>query len=242
MSDHDTTDPRVRSEYVETVPQADTDGEIVLVGVLHDHPSSVYRVQRAVERHEPDVLALELPPMAVPLFEQHAAAEQTPPPLGGEMSAAVQAATTDRVVGIDGPTPSFFGQLARQLVRERASAPVVARTLQSAVSITRDAVACRLAAAVTARTRFEVGVGTSTGYETGWNDDPSAQAEDEHSQIARANAVLNAFEQPPSAHYRTTTRERHMADRLRTHRADGDVVAVVGMGHLDAVAARLAGE
>jgi pheromone shutdown protein TraB len=107
------------------------------------------------------------------------------------------------------------------------------------MSITKDAVTCRLAATVAARTRFEVGVGTSTGYETGRSDEPSRQAEDEHSQIARANAVLNAFEQPPSAHYRTTTREQHMAQRLRSHRGDGDVVAVVGMGHVEALATRL---
>jgi len=230
-------DPRLRSECLRRVTGEDS---VVLVGVLHDHPASLYRVQAIVESEDPDLLALELPPLAVPLAAQPWRRPLVVGLLGGEMSAAIQAAATDRVVGIDGPTPSFFRQLARRLVRERASASTALQTLRSAVSITKDAVACRVAAAVTANSRFEVGVGTSTGYETGWSDDPSTQAEDEHSQITRANAVLSAFEQPPSAHYRTTTRERHMAERLRASSTDGDVVAVVGMGHLDAVAGRLA--
>jgi hypothetical protein len=39
--------------------------------------------------------------MSVPLFEQYAETDRTPPVFGGEMSAAIQAAAPDTTVGID---------------------------------------------------------------------------------------------------------------------------------------------
>ena len=86
----------------------------------------------------------------MPLYETYAAGDESPPAFGGELSAAIQAAETDDVVGIDGPSPGFVRELGNWLVRERAE-----------------------------------------------------------------------------------SRGRHMADRLATARARGDVVAVVGAGHFD---------
>jgi len=116
-------DPRLTGEHVRSV--ASTAGTVTLVGVVHDHPASVYRVRRVLEAREPDVLALELPPISLSLFEAYARDVRTPPVFGGEMSAAIQAADTDEVVGIDGPTMAFTLALARTLVRERASQSTV---------------------------------------------------------------------------------------------------------------------
>jgi hypothetical protein len=55
-------DPRLDAERVRCLPGAPGAGAVVLVGVVHDHPASVFRVTRLVERFAPDVLALELPP------------------------------------------------------------------------------------------------------------------------------------------------------------------------------------
>ena len=208
--------------------------------MLHDHPASAYRVRTLVERVDPAVLALELPPLAVPLYEQYAADERTPPTLGGEMSAAIQAAAADRIVGIDGPSPGFLRRVARGLRRTDASADTVKKTAGAVCSVTKDTLTCRLAAAVSSVTPFQVAVDTPTAYDTAWGDDAGRQADDERACIDRANSMLSAFETPPAAAVRTTARERYMADRLGDLRTDGRVVAVVGMAHLDAVARRLA--
>jgi len=105
--------------------------------------------------------------------------------------------------------------------------------------VTKDTLTCRLAAAVSSVTPVQIAVDTPAAYETTWDDDADRQADDERTCIDRADSVLSAFETPPAAAVRTTARERYMADRLRSLRADGPVVAVVGMAHLDAVADRL---
>ena len=139
-------DPRLDEAAIERV------GGVVLVGVLHDHPASTYRARTVVGAMDPDVLALELPPLAVPLAAHHAADERTPPALGGEMSAAVQAADTDRVVGIDGPSVGFLRYLAAELFAERAAPATVRRTAAALRSVTSRAVARRVTAAVAALT------------------------------------------------------------------------------------------
>lgn len=236
-------DPRIRDEYVEPFrddpASGDGRGDLVLVGVVHDHPASKYRVRRVVECESPDVLALELPPLAVPLYEQYATDSRTPPVFGGEMSAAIQAAGTDRTEGIDGPTPSFLFLLAQLLARERASVGTVKDTLKSAVSIARDTVRYRIGAALGGLTALRVEADEPTEYESGWNDPPERQASDERTQIQKANAMMTAFETSQTADICTEARERHMATRLAALRESGDVVAVVGMGHLDALRSHL---
>src|SRR6056297_2195481 len=100
------TDPRMNDEYVRRLP----DAGVTLVGVVHDHPASVHRAREVVRERDPDVVALEAPPLAMPLYETYARESRTPPTFGGEMSAAAQAAREEdaEVVGIDGPTVAFF--------------------------------------------------------------------------------------------------------------------------------------
>ncbi|WP_254273326.1 TraB/GumN family protein [Haloarcula marina] len=232
------TDPRLHDAYVERHPGAD--GDVVLVGALHDHPASKYRVRTIVERERPAVLALELPPLTLPLYEHYAADDGTPPLFGGEMSAAIQAATTDHVAGIDGPTPAFLRRVLARLYRERASFETVRDTAKRFLSVSKKAVTARLAATLATLTTVQVAVDAPTAYGTGWRDDPADQADDERERVRTANAMLSAFEPPPAAAIQTTARERHMAERLRALRRHGDVVAVVGIAHLDGVAAHLA--
>lgn len=233
-------DPRVTGEHLRTLSGPDGTGTVTLVGVVHDHPASVYRVGEVVSTLDPAVLALEVPPLAVPLYEQYAADERTPPAFGGEMSAAVQAAATDEVVGVDGPTLGFLGRLARTMLRERASATTVRQVARGVAAVGRTALACRAAATLATRTSLRVEVDTPVPYEGVPTDDPAAQAADEREHVEQTHSVLNTLSPPHAVRFRDETREAHMAERLEALRKQGDVVAVVGYGHLDPVAERLA--
>jgi pheromone shutdown protein TraB len=241
MTDGDRTDehppdPRATGEHVRRL--ASTDGTVTLVGVVHDHPASVYRAAQVVADADPDVLALEVPPLAVPLYEQYAADERSPPVFGGEMSAAVQAAGTDRVVGIDGPSLGFLGRLARTMLGERASLGTVRQVARGVVAVGRTALACRAAATLATLTSLRVEVDTPVPYGD-VPDDPARQAADEREHIERTHSVLAVLTPPRAVRFRDETREAHMAERLAALRGAGDVVAVVGHGHLDPLAERL---
>jgi len=225
-------DPRIPERCLERV------GPVTLVGVVHDHPASCHRVRTLVDTVAPAVLALELPPLSVPLYCQHAADERRPPTLGGEMSAAIQAADTDRVVGIDGPSVGFCRSLAGELYRRRASTATLRRTAGSLRSVTATTLRSRLASAVNSHTPVELAVDLPTAYDADRSDDPETQAADERDRMRTAESMLGAFGPPPAAAIRRTVRERHMADRLAALRA-GAVVAVVGQAHLAAVASHL---
>jgi pheromone shutdown protein TraB len=229
----DETDPRTSGEHQRR--PAGAEGP-VLVGVVHDHPASQHRVGAVISDVEPDVLALELPPLSVPLFEAYAD-DGIPSAVGGEMSAAIRAASTDRVVGIDGPTPRFSLALARNLYRADADSRTVRRALSGLASATSRAVVCRLAAGVTAHTGLGVAVDRSVAHDCGPDDDPHEQAADERAQVRRARAAARVFEPARAARVRDATREEHMARRISA--LDGRAVAVVGIDHLDAVADRL---
>jgi pheromone shutdown protein TraB len=222
-------DPRLEEARIERV------GGVVLVGVLHDHPASTYRVQTVVDAADPDVLALELPPLAVPLAVHHAADEHTPPMFGGEMSAAVQAGDTDRVVGIDGPSAGFLRYLAAELYAKRAAPATVRRTVEALQSVVATTLVRRLAAVVVALTAVELAVEPPTTFDTDRTDDPARQADEERRRVETAQSMLKAFTSPPEAAIRRAARERYMADRLAALDAD-DAVAVVGQAHLNAVA------
>jgi pheromone shutdown protein TraB len=96
-----------------------------------------------------------------------------------------------------------------------------------------------VAATLARTTGLTVEVDTPTPHDTDWTDEPDVQASDEHRQIRTARTVMNAFQGPDVRAVQKTARERHMADRLATLREEGAVVAVVGIGHLDALAERL---
>jgi pheromone shutdown protein TraB len=244
MTDGDRTDdhspdPRTTGAHVRTLRGRDGAGTVTLVGVVHDHPASVYRAAHVVADADPAVLALEVPPLAVPLYEQYAADERTPPAFGGEMSGAVQAARTDRVVGIDGPSLGFLGRLARTMLRERASATTVRQVARGVAAVGRTALACRAAATLATLTSLRVEVDTPVPYGD-VPDDPARQAADEREHIDRTHSVLAVLTPPRAVRFRDETREAHMAERLSALCPEGDVVAVVGHGHLDPVAERLA--
>jgi len=236
-----TDDPRTTGKHTRHCAGTTDTGDVTLVGVVHDHPASIHRVQRCIDALDPDVLALELAPIAVPLFEQYARqGERTPPVFGGEMSAAIQAASCDRVVGIDGPSLPFLGRLLRSLVGDTRSVETVSAVARSLVSVSKDALLCRLAAIVTTWTGVRMEVSPPVSHDCSRTDDPETQAARERRQIRRARATLHAFEPSEASDCRARTREAHMSDRLSTLRSDGDVVAVVGISHLDAIADRLA--
>jgi hypothetical protein len=235
-----TDDPRLSGEYVRRLSGEGADA--VLIGVVHDHPTSTHRVRTVVEEVDPDVLALELPPLAVPLFERYAAGGRTPPAFGGEMSAAIQAAATDRVAGVDGPTPGFLARLTRILARKDAALSTARTVLGGLASATKHALVCRIAAGVAARTGVRLEVDAPVAHDCDRSDDPKRQAADERAQIRRARTVMNALEPADSDRFRKVAREAHMADRLSALRREGTVAAVVGIGHFDPLVGRLDGE
>lgn len=237
----DDNDPRTTGEHVRWLPGTAAEGDVVLTGVVHDHPASTFRVKTIVDAVGPAVLALELPPLAVPLFERYAADERTSPSAGGEMSVAIQAAKTEVVVGIDGPTPAFLWRLARTLYREEAPTSAVRPLLRGLVAVSKHAVACRLAASAPWWAADRLPISTPAPHGCDWADHPAQQAADERAQLRRAETALNVFGRPGAGRVRDIAREAHMADRLAELRKQGSVVAVVGMGHLDPVAQRLEG-
>jgi pheromone shutdown protein TraB len=234
------TDPRITGEFLRRVPGGP--GMLTLVGVVHDHPASTYRTRQVIKELDPNVLALELPPISIPLFEECAATERFPPVLGGEMSAAIQAAAPGTAVGIDRPTGAFFKRLGRKLLRERPSAEMVRTVLSNALSPTIHALLCRAAAAIAARTSVLLFVESKTAYDIDSMDSPEEQALDEREQARRAHSFMNAFRttnRSRASQFEDTVRDAEMAVRLSALREQGDVVAVVGIYHLDSLTERL---
>ncbi|WP_343782651.1 hypothetical protein [Halorubrum aquaticum] len=234
------SDPRVTGEYVRQVSSAA--GTLTLVGVVHDHPASTYRVRRVITGLDPDVLALELPPVSIPLFEQYANADRSPPVFGGEMSAAIQAAATATTVGIDRPTVGFFRRLGRVLLRERPPLRTVRNVVSDAVETTKHAITCRAAAAVGARTSVRLEVDSPIAYDVGPADAADDQARDERTQVRRSRSFMNAFRtasRSQASRLEDAAREEEMAARLVRLREEGDTVAVVGIDHLDSIVERL---
>jgi pheromone shutdown protein TraB len=236
------SDPRVTSEYIRQV--SDDLGTLTLVGVVHDHPASTYRVRRVIEGTDPEVLALELPPVSLPLFEQYAATDQRPPTFGGEMSAAIQAADSDTAVGIDRPTGGFFRRLGHNLLSERPPLETVRNVVSSVVETTTHALLCRAAAAIGTRTSVRIEVDSPVPHDIARTDSPDEQARDEHEQVRRSYAFMNAFRtasRSRASRLEDDAREAAMAARLRELRGGGDIVAVVGIDHLVPLAEQLDG-
>jgi hypothetical protein len=229
-------DPRLDPNYVRTVSSG-SDAPVTLVGVVHDHPASVARVRSTVETTEHATLALELPPLALPLFEEYADDARTPPAFGGEMSAAIQASDA-RAVGIDGPSRRFLRTLARHVSQERPDRGAIARLLSRTRRASGQAIRCRLAASIARRTSVRVEVGAPRTYDCDPDDPPAVQAENERAHVSRARAVLRALA-PPDRDRRDAVREDCMAAAIDDARRSGPVVAVVGIGHLDGLEDRL---
>lgn len=229
-------DPRITTEYCRRVT-GDDGGDLTLLGVVHDHPASVGRVETVLERVDPDVLALELPSAAVALYRAYAAEAEpgTSPRYGGEMSATIAAAPDATVVGIDAPNWSFCRRLAARLVADRVQPSTARQLLASLGGATRQALTCRLAATLTNATSMTVAADDPIEYACTPADPPAQQAEHERIHVASVQALLGTAEGSALA-YRDETREACMIDRLATCRTRGEVVAVVGVDHLDVLA------
>lgn len=231
-------DPRLRLDHVRTIERTDA-GDIVLAGVVHDHPASVYRVQKIIRTVEPGTVALELPRLALRLFEVYAEDDRSPPEFGGEMSGAIQAAGDADIVGIDAPNRAFLVRLLRAIVRERPSLATVRRVLRGVSSVTRHALVCRLAAAVASRTSMRVEVDAPVQHDCAATDAPNAQATDERRQITTSFSLLRAAETPQPVRLRDETREECMVQALDALDSSEPVVAVVGVDHLERIASKL---
>lgn len=230
------SDPRVDDRYLRRIPGDDA-GDVLLVGVVHDHPASVYRAAALVDALSPDVVAVELPPLAVPAFTDGGDDDAT----GGEMRAAIRTADDARVAGIDGPSLAFVREFVRTVRRERPSPSTVRGVLSGVTETFRQALAHRLDAAPghLAFPGLDLPETPSSGYESTADDDPAVQAADERRHLSRSRSLLEMFEAPPALRLHDLIREATMASRLRSLRREGPVVAVVGFDHLDDVAAAL---
>lgn len=228
----------MNEEYVRRLP----DANVTLVGVVHDHPASVHRARVVVRERDPEVVALEAPPLAVPLYETYARDSRTPPTFGGEMSAAAQAAreADAEVVGIDGPTVAFFARLVRNCRAADASLGTLRKVVSGVTSVTRHALTCRVGAAVASRTAFRVEVDDPVVHDCDRSDPPAVQARDERAQARRSQSLLRAFDPPRPVRLRDETREECMAEELRSLPEEDEAVAIVGLDHLDSVARQVA--
>lgn len=236
------SDPRLTGEYLRQV--SGDDGRLTLVGVVHDHPASTYRVRHVIKDLDPEVLALELPPISLPLFEQYAATDRTPPAFGGEMSAAIQAADPDTVVGIDRPTGGFFRRLGRTLLRERPPLETVRNVVSNTVDATNHALLCLAAATVAGRTSIRLEVDSPTLHDVARTDAPDEQARHEREQVRRCRSFAKAFRtasRSRASRIEDTAREEAMAARLveLSENRGSSIVTVVGIDHLDPLAERL---
>lgn len=223
---HTPCDPLLNPEYVRSIP------DLTLVGVVHDHPASIERVRAVLHGANPETLALELPPLAIPLYRSYAN-DAAPPTVGGEMSAAIRASDA-RVVGIDGPSRRFAHTVYRHLGRERIDSETLERLYGSIRVASERALRCRLAATAIGR-RLGIDDERPFAYECDPDADGTDLAADERSHVSMARATT-AFSPPHVAH-RDAIREECMAEALGE--LPEPIVAVVGIDHLDGLVDRL---
>lgn len=228
------SDPRVRGEYIRHIPT--TGGSLVLVGVVHDHPASIYRAEAIIDTLDPDVVAVELPDILIPPF---AAAIASDDRVGGEMSAAMRAAGTDAVLGIDVPSRGLVSAVSAAISTHEPGLLTVGRTLRSVGKMVGHSALGRLAHAGVPGLPTVRDLEHSQAYDISVDATPRAQADHEAAHLGRSTTLLRAFEPPPATRLMDAIREQHMADRLESICRERTVVAVVGYSHLDGIAATL---
>jgi pheromone shutdown protein TraB len=233
----DPDDPRLDERFLRELSHDDS-GDVTLVGAVHDHPASVFRAGAIAASRDPAAVALELPPLAVPLFRSLARAGRES--AAGEMTAAIAAAPDARHVGID----AFDGRFVRTLL-ERARADgvslgTVGSLARESIAFSRTAVRCRMAALLPRPSAVRPGRHGDHEYDCEPTDPPDVQADREREHVDRCLTFAHAVAPPPAIRLRDEAREVCMAERVDDLRQDGDVVAVVGVAHLQPVAERLA--
>ena len=210
----------------------------------------MFRVVEAVTALDPDAVALEIAPIATPLFRSYARRGDADPdtvsassPSGGEMSAAIGAAGDARTIGIDLPNAAAIGPVSGTLRAESLSARDALRVGRAFGTQTLHAVRCRLSHAAS-----RVGVDIDPDLDRGRAPDaragsPVEQAAEEDAAVSAGKTLLRALSRPPATAAFDRAREAAMTEELRALRRDGsDVVAVLGHAHLDPIAERLEGE
>lgn len=235
-------DPRIDEEFFRIVDHddighGDREPPVVLVGVVHDHPASVHRVSQIVSTLDPEIVGLELPRIAMPLFETYARVEDDHENAGGEMSAAIRAAGDARVVGLDMPDLGSLLSLARTMWRENVSSHTARSIADDVWRVSRHALAGRLVAAGLPLAMVGGDVGRRQRYDVTDADPPAVQAEHERRHVRRSRSLLEALDMPSSTRLVDDVRERSIGARLVDLQADASspVVAVVGYDHLDRV-------
>lgn len=248
-------DPRTSQDDFRELPETESGERVVLVGVVHEHPASVYRVVETVTALDPDIVALELPSLAMPLFTRYATdyereaswrdiaecpkegGEKEPPEAvpGGEMSAAIGATDHARVVGIDLPNLRYGGAVIDAFRAESLSVRGVCRTARAFGSQLAHAIHCRVAHAAS-----RLGVTLDPGLDDGGHEctisaSAQEQATEEADLVAAGTTLLHAFNRPAALRTFDSAREAAMADALRDLRREGTVVAIVGYAHLNPI-------
>ena len=231
-------DPRLDEEYVRVIPAADGNEPVVVVGVAHDHPASVYRARTVAAELEPGTLALELPNVLVPLFESYAATDGDK---GGEMSGAIAATTADEIVGVDVPGRRSVGALLSELRAADPDPGTAARAVYGfGRFVAHTALGCLRDAGVPDRW-LGSGFERTRTYDCAPSASATEQADHESAHLQRSSTLLRAFDPPQATRILDATRERFMGNRLAALRKESSVVAVVGYGHLDGIEAAVRG-
>ncbi len=240
-------DPRIAHSDFRHVPERNGSGWVTLVGVVHDHPASVFRVVETITALDPDIVALEIAPVAVPLFRQFAQEQGTSPEAnrsesgnGGEMSAAIGAAGDANVVGIDLPNVAVLQTTFEAVRNESLSVRGVLRAGHAFGTQTLHAVQCRVSH-VASKLGVDIDPKLDARSDTyARTASPQAQAAEEDDAVAAGTTILRAFSRPPAMEAFDRAREAAMAEQLQSHRRNGsNVVAVVGYAHLDSILERL---
>lgn len=228
------SDPRISEEYVRLIERPDR--PILLVGVVHDHPASIHRVDSVIKGVSPATVGIELPSLLVPVFEQHV---DDGTDIGGEMAAAIRAAGSASVVGIDVPGPGFVHAVGVEILGGDGRVGATLRTLQETWRLTSNAVLARLAHEGVPRLPNVTDLEFGHEYDLPDRATPERQAEHEAKHVRRSTTLLRTFEPPAATRLVDQIRERHMARRLGDLDVDGPLVGVVGHGHLDGIQAAL---
>ena len=224
-------DPRIDERYIRCIDPTDNLGAVLLLGVVHDHPASEYRVRRVLEHLQPDILALELPPLAVSLFSLYADDPEVPPQLGGEMSTAIQGSDAD-VIGIDAPNWRYLKLLFNRWRTGSVGSDVGRPLLRDIVRSSVHSIVTLIGAYIGSITPYRLRLYSPIRYEISPFDPAEDQAHHEGSHIEKREAFLNAIEMPPVINIIDELREEAMIDRLNELRRTGTLVGVIGMEHL----------